>query len=102
MVIYDSCAIYIKSATTTKERIVKIDAVISMLLDTALSSAESADMEEYALDDGQTKIRSVYSSPDAVFKAIKSFEKLKTYYFNQLNGRVARLVPSSSIKYGRG
>lgn len=98
MVIYDSAYIYVDSCTSIKEKIVRLDAIITALEDTALKSAANDDVTEVSLDDGQTKIKTAYKGTDSVLKSIKGFIKLKNYYVNKLNGRVIRLVDSKSFR----
>jgi hypothetical protein len=97
MIIYDSCDIYINSATTNSARIVALDAVITALLATATTAAVDENLTEYILDDGQTKIQCNYRGVDAIMRSIQSLEKIKQMYMNQLNGRVVRLVDSKSF-----
>jgi hypothetical protein len=94
---YDSCAIYIDSATTVAARIVRIDAVIDALESSMLKAAAGENISEYSLDDGQTKISTVYRSTDQIMNSIMGLEKLKQYYINRLNGRVVRLVDSKNF-----
>ena len=101
MVIYDSAAIYIESATNLCDKIVKIDAIITALEDTALKSATSDDITEYSLDDGQTKIKTVYKGTDAILNSIQSLIRLRNYYLNKLNGRQVRLVDGKSLRLER-
>jgi len=98
MVIYDSAYIYIDSATSLKDKICKIDAIITALMATALASATTDNFTEYVLDDGQTKIRATYKGTDAIFRSINVLERTKQIYINQLNGRVIRLVPGKSFR----
>jgi len=97
MVIYDSSKIYIDSATDICDKITRINDIITALEDTALKSATNDDISEYWLDDGQTKIKTVYKGTDAVLASIKSLITLKQYYVNKLNGRQVRLVDSKSL-----
>lgn len=102
MVYYESCAVYVSSATSLKERLVKIDAVILMLMNSALKAAETANMSEYSLDDGQTKIKTVYNGAAGVANALTIFETQKQMILNQLNGRITRHVDSKNLnRYGR-
>lgn len=87
MPIYDSCSIYLQTATSLQEKIVKLDAVIDALFTAATEAAENQGIDEYSLDDGQTKIRTRYRNSTEVFKAIKDYETLRTMYQNRLNGR---------------
>jgi len=97
MVIYDSSLVYIQSATTIVGKIAKIDAIISALEDTAIKSAVNEHITEYSLDDGQSKIRTIYRGTAAVLKSIQAFEQLKQMYVNRLNGRVTRLVDGKNF-----
>lgn len=89
--IYDSAGIFIESGNSLSEKIQRIDLVISALLVLLVDNATAAQYKEYQLDDGQTKIRSVYNSPADIQTSINAMEKLKQMYVNRLNGRVFRL-----------
>ena len=102
MVIYNSAAIYIDSATTLQEKITKIDAIITALEDTALKAASTGDITEYTLDDGQTKINTIYRGAADVERAITSFERIRQRYINQLNGRIVRLVDGKNFNRYNG
>lgn len=91
MIVFDSAQLYIEEASGMKEKIVRIDDVINGLLHSALKSAETGNIGEYSLDDGQTKIRTVYKDVAQIYASINAFEKLKQTYVNRLNGRVTRL-----------
>lgn len=97
MVIYDSAKIYIQSCKTAKEKIVALEAIIDALLLSALDAASSAGIDEYSLDDGQTKIKTKYRSVTAIKEAIDGFTTLKNMYISQINGRHIRLVSSDSF-----
>ena len=98
MVAYDSASIYIQSSTTLCEKIEKIDAIISALEDTALQSAANDNIDEYWLDDGQSKIKTSYKGTDQIFKSIIAFERMRQIYVNRLNGFVVRMVDSRSLR----
>lgn len=98
MVVYDSAYIYIDGATSLCDKITRIDAIIDALMTTALKSAADDNISEYWLDDGQSKIKTVYKGTDKVFESIRSFEKIKQIYVNQLNGRAFRMVDSNSLR----
>jgi len=55
------------------------------------------DIEEYTLDDGQSKISTKYRDIASVIKAIGDYEKLRQMYINRINGRIVRLIPANSI-----
>ena len=100
--IFESETLFIDSATDMEDKIVKIDLIIAALLDLATSSAGKDDVSEYMLDDGQTKIRTLFRGMSSILKAINDFESLRQVYFNRLNGRVMRLVDSKSIIHRLG
>jgi hypothetical protein len=97
MVYYDSAAIYVESAKTLKEKITRIDAIITALETQALVAAGNSIIQEYSLDDGQTKIRTMYKSAKDVALSIDAFEAIKQRYINQLNGRMTRLVDGKNF-----
>ena len=82
---YPNCQRYLQSATDIADKIAKIDAVIDALLEASLMGGETGNTEEYNLDDGQSKIRQIYRSPEEIAKAIETYEKLKTRYMNKIN-----------------
>ncbi len=104
MITYNSAQIYVTSATTAREQLTRLDAVINALMATMLTAATTENLTEYTLDDGQTKIHCSYNGVAAIEKSIMSLERLKQIYINRLNGRMARLVDGKSMTryYGNG
>ncbi len=100
MIRYLSIDANLQSCEDIKSKIVKIDAIISALMDTALKVVLAGDTVEYTLDTGQTKISKVLSTPDSVMKAIKDFETLRVMYLNKISSRVVRIVDSKNILNG--
>lgn len=96
MEVYDGEYALISSCSTYQEKIDKINAIIEALEDTALKSATKGHITEYELDDGQTKIKTSYRSPSAIYEAINNFEKLKQMYINKCTGRVIALRDAKS------
>lgn len=93
---FESISLFIETATCLKDKILKIDAIIVALEDAALKGAEGQDIDEYWLDDGQTKIKNVFRDPNQIFNAIIRYERLRQMYLNRLNGRGMRLVDFNS------
>ncbi len=93
---YDSEYAYISSCDSYQEKIDRINAIITALEDTALKAAGKGYIDEYELDDGQTKIRVSYRSPSAIYTAINNYEKLKQMYVNRCIGRVIVLRDANS------
>ena len=97
MVYFDSASVYIEGATSLRDKITRIDAVIEALLVTATSAAANDNISEYSLNDGQTQIRTAYKGTDQIFESINAFERLKQIYVNRLNGRSFRLVDGKNF-----
>jgi len=97
MTVYDSASIYIDSRTTLRAKITAIDAIIAALEVSALKAAEGESIEEYWLDDGQTKIKTIRRTSQEIAKSILSFEQIKQRYINTLNGRVFRLIDGKNF-----
>lgn len=91
-VYYDSAAIYIQSRSTLRDKIIAIDKIIDALEAQALISAGTIDVSEYSLDDGQTRIKTMYRSGKDIAESITQFEIIRERYVNRLNGRKFRLL----------
>ncbi len=98
MIEYTSFKEYIGSATTLLCRIQNIDKAIDALMLKMLDTTDNADLKEYQLDDGQTKIRTVYANTADVQTQIYALERLKTMYQSRLHGRVVRFVNASNFR----
>lgn len=101
MVEYNRASLYLETKSSIREKIIAIDAIIDALLVSAADAASNEGITEYWLDDGQTKIKTVYRSSESIFKGITAFQRLRQIYVNRLNGRVSRLVPSKSFPNNR-
>jgi hypothetical protein len=98
MVVYDAASEYIRTGTNNKEKIEKIETVIEALELLMLESADKDNIDEYWLDDGQTKIKTVYRGVQSIMAAIMALEKLKMYYINRTVGRQVRLVDEKNFR----
>lgn len=83
---------------TNRERIIKIDALIDQLLETAMVSIAAGNIAEYDLDTGQTKTRMKYTTTASVIDTINKYEALKQVYVSRVQGRVFRLMDESNFK----
>lgn len=101
-VYYDSAQAYIDTATTLRERIDRLSAIITALETSALKAAGTGNMSEYSLDDGQTKIRTVYRNAEEVANAITAFERIRQMWWARLSGRHTRLVDGKNFIYPWG
>ncbi len=97
---FDTCGLYIQSATTLRAKITAIDAVIDALELQAADSVLTQNISEYQLNDGQTIIKQTYRGAKGIADAINSFEAIKQRYVNRLNGRVFRAVDSKNFPHG--
>jgi len=98
MVYYDTCGIYVQSATSLQDKLTKINAIIDVLYSSALNAAGNNDITEYSLDDGQVKIRTVYRDSGQIMKSIDVLERQKQSVLNQLNGRITRHIDSDNFR----
>jgi|SRR6478609_4998605 len=85
MIIYDSANIYIDAQPDLLSKINALNAVIDALEATALKAAGNGDVDEYELDNGQTKIRTRYRNPSEVARSITAFEIIRQRYINRYN-----------------
>ena len=72
---YNTFVHYISCSTSTKEEIERVQAVKRALEDAELQAALSGHLEEYNLDDGQTKIRNTFRSIEDIEKAIQALDR---------------------------
>jgi hypothetical protein len=95
---YDSAAMFIDSRQSMRDKVRAIDAIIDSLILLATTAADNpsgqAVIEEYSLDDGQTRIRTKYRTVQDIITSIDKFERIRQMYINRLTGRMIRLVDS--------
>lgn len=102
MVVYDSAKIYVDCAKTLTERLARINAIIDALEETALRAAANEDITSYMIDNGQTKINTMYRDSAAVTRSILAFEQIKERILKKLNkSSVVRLVDGKNFIGGR-
>ena len=90
--------IYIDSAQSLIERVERINTIIFSLETRMVEvGAGNSTTEEYTIDDGQTKINTIYRSPESIARAISLYEKLKQKALNNLNGRGMVLRPARGL-----
>jgi hypothetical protein len=86
MGIYLTCTDYIKCATSTQDKIEKINQIIDALEDSILEGALKANIEEYSLNDGQTTIKTVFRDISSIETAITALERRKNRLINKCVG----------------
>lgn len=94
---YESPKLYLETATSLKDRIVKLNSIITAMYDTIEKAALDANIDEYWLDDGQTKIKNIYRNPEDILKAVITLERLLQMYINRFNGRGTTLRDRESL-----
>lgn len=104
MIYFDSAQIYISSKCDARAKIKAIDAIIDVLLTTAMKAAATGNIEEYDLDSGQSKVKCMYRSPMEVMNSITTMQAIKQHYVNEINGRSMHLVDGKNFRnpYGIG
>lgn len=95
--VYNSVADYLQSAEDMKDRIKKIDTVIAGMYLALEKAIASGHIQEYHIDDGQSRIRTIYRSVPDIEKGILGFEKLRVLYESKLGGRVINLRDHNAI-----
>lgn len=97
MAYFDSEWKYLDNCVTIQAQIAAIDLIIAQLIITAAKAASKENITEYWLDDGQTKIKTIYRSEKQIADGIRQWRKLKFELQNGLTGRMVRLVDSKNF-----
>ena len=97
---FDTCGLYIQSATSIQAKIAAIDAIIDALIVQSADAVLTQNLSEYQLNDGQTIIKQVYRGEKGITDAILAFEQMKYRYVRRLNGGVYRAVDSKNFRNG--
>lgn len=86
--------LFIENATSLEDRVNRYGQIIEALELRLLNfGTESAEIEEYSLDDGQVKIKTLYRDVNSITKAIENLMKLRQKLVNRLNGHGFVLRP---------
>lgn len=80
-VYYNTCIDYIRCASGAKEKIARLQEIIDILDDSILEGQLKGHLNEYSLDDGQTKIKEVFvtvkDTQDAILALEQRIERIK-------------------------
>lgn len=102
MITYQSAYDYISTPASIKIKIDRIEAIINAYTDTLLAGATTGNISEYSLDDGQSKIKTVYMGASQLTNSITALEflrdKLIVKYNKENNGSITRLMDSKNFK----
>ena len=86
--------VYIEDATSLEDRVNRYGQIIDALELRLLNvGTESAETEEYSIDDGQVKIKTIYRDLSSITTAIENLTKLRQKLINKLNGHGFVLRP---------
>lgn len=99
MVVYNNFVEYINLSANVKEKIARINAIIEVLEDSELRGASAGEILEYQLDDGQTKIRTVYKDLRSISHTIEALESRKARLLNRVLGHRYGLKDGNTNKY---
>lgn len=102
MVTYQSTYDYITKPTDLLIRINRIQTIIDTFENAIVANAANAHLQEYSLDDGQSKIRTGYRSmkelTDGLMGLDLLLQRLIVRYNKFNNGSVIRLVDSKNLR----
>lgn len=102
MVTYQSTYEYINTPAELSVKIARLKNIINAYSETLLAGATTGNILEYSLDDGQSKIKTVYRGATDLANSIQGLEKLLEIYivrYNKLkNGSITRLSDSKNFR----
>lgn len=84
--LYSCPAQYLETASSIEEKIVKLDVIINGLYDAAIRATESGEFEEYIIDTGQSRIKTIYRDMTHLEQSIIAFERIRQRLINKING----------------
>ena len=93
----------INTPSTARARIAAIDIIIDQLLDAAGKAALNANIKEYRLDDGVTKVMFEYGTVKDISIQIRELMALQELYLQMqgMRGRMTRLITTKCMpNYG--
>jgi hypothetical protein len=102
MVTFESTYDYITKPSDLLVRINRIQAIIDTFENAIVANATSAHLQEYSLDDGQSKIKTGYRSMKELTDGLMGLDlllhRLVVRYNKLNNGSVIRLVDSKNLR----
>jgi len=78
--------VYLSTAADDLDRLTRLQQIRTGLENAMLANVGNEPITEYSLDDGQTKIRTVYRSIKAQTEALEIIERQINRLINRLNG----------------
>jgi len=90
-------SVYIQSKSTLLEKINAIDDLITAMEGKLLEGIDTATIDEYWMDDGQMKVKTIYRSVADLEKGLEALLKMKQRYVNNYNGRMMVMRDASGL-----
>lgn len=97
MPFYDNPADYIKAAPDVTARITRLTAVIEALELCSLNAASNGEIASYSFNDGQSDIKTSYTSITEISRSIAMFEQIRERLINRAQGRVTILRDADTL-----
>ena len=94
---YDNPIEYIKTAPDVAARINRLTSVIEALEISSLEAATNGEISSYSFNDGQSDIKTTYTTIPEIAKAIEMFEKLRERLINRSQGRLIILRDADTL-----
>jgi len=94
---YDNPAEYIKAAPDVIARINRLTAVIEALENCSLNAASNGEISSYSFNDGQSDIKTSYTSITEISNSIEMFEKIRERLINRAQGRLTILRDADTL-----
>lgn len=95
--VYFKASEYVLCTADKAEQIARIDQCITALLALQIDTTGDQSIEEYTVDNGQTKIQTRYRSTAQITNSIFALRKLRNEIRNEGN-RVIRLIDSKNLR----
>jgi len=89
---YMTISEYVECKSKLIGKIATYDILIEGMEKAVLEATVSGHLNQWELDDGQMKVRSMYRNPVEMVRALKGLEAMRQIYINRANGRGMRLV----------
>ena len=92
---YMTISQYVECKSKLIGKIATYDILIESMEAAVLEATVSGHLNQWELDDGQMKVRSMYRSIGQMTDGLTGLIKIREMYINRLNGRLTRLVGGS-------
>jgi hypothetical protein len=91
----------VRSKDKSRLRIDEIELIIDQLTLAAMEAAISGNLEEFNIDDGQTKEKAIFKDVKSITASINDLMKLQELLLSRINGQQVRLVDGNALPNNR-